>query len=309
MIGICPINPCFPASPSVLQQPFETKEQREVEIVEETESQERTTDELVIKRSYKVHMAQEGPVELKVMEELARDIMEREHPELKEQIMEVMKESLTEEILEVNGERMQRVVITKQWTQEVNSVVESQEDMEKVKRHVVMTEGGGLLNMGSEERLKIMERRLQEVEAIEQKLLDVEQLRVGLQEVESLEQRLQRAEWEGLQQAETADWHVLLDCNPSLLTAAPTGMSSVHLPIHFFLNDKVKYIIYVFKCKFQIQQHDYEVKSEKCHSFISAEVELQEIIKPMGRNDDWYILLEMPANAMTLSASSTGIKY
>lgn len=183
--------------------------------MKESESEERTKDEVVIKRSYKVNVTQDGPVELKVMEELAKDIMEKEHPELKEQIM-TMKESLKEEILHVNGERIQRVVITKQWTQEVNSFGESQEEV------------GKLLSMGSEEtseRLEIMERRLQEVETIEEKLLDVEVLRVGLQEIESLEQRLQRAEREGLQQAETADWYILLDRSPSLLTVAPTGVS------------------------------------------------------------------------------------
>ncbi|KAI7806687.1 erythrocyte membrane protein band 4.1b elliptocytosis 1 [Triplophysa rosa] len=239
--------------PSVLQQFFETEEQRKVEIVEENESEERTTDELVIKRSYKVNVAQEGPVELKVMEELARDIMKKEHPELKEQIM-TMKESLTEEILQVNGERIQRVVITKQWTQEVNTFVESQEDVEK------KIEVGKLLSMGSEktsERLEIIERKLQEVETIEQKLLDVEVLRVGLQEIESLEQRLQRAEREELQQAETADWYILLDPSPSLLTAAPTAEEQIN------------------------------------------------INKPMARNDDWYILVEMPAQRIKLSASPT----
>ncbi|KAA0703303.1 Protein 4.1 [Triplophysa tibetana] len=183
------------------------------------------------------------------MEDLAREIMKKEDPELKEQTM-TMKESLTEDILQVNGETIQRVVITKQWTQEVNSLVEVQEDEEKE------IEVGKLLIMGSEktsERLEIMEQRLQEVETIDQKLLDVEVLRVGLQEIE----RLHRAEREGLQQSETADWYILLDHSQSLLTAAPTAE------------------------------------------------ELINIIKPMERNNDWYILLEMPAQRKKLSASLT----
>ncbi|XP_073728232.1 protein 4.1b isoform X2 [Misgurnus anguillicaudatus] len=248
-------------SSSGLQKPPQTGEERKVEIVEDKESQERYEDELVIKRSYKVHMEQEGPVELKVMEGLARDILEKEHPEL----MGPMNESLTEEILQVNGERIQKVVITKQWVQEGSTFVEPHEDaeikterVETVRRHVVITEGGEMLRMESEkpsERLEMMERRLNEVEAIEQKLLEVEELRVGLQELESLEQRLRQAEREGLQQGEMADWNVLLD-RSTLMPTAP------------FTADE--------------------------------ELEQMDIPKPMGRNDDWYILLEMSPRTISV---------
>ncbi|XP_065101632.2 protein 4.1b isoform X2 [Paramisgurnus dabryanus] len=248
-------------SSSGLQKPPQTEEERKVEIVEENESQERYEDELVIKRSYKVHMEQKGPLELKVMEGLARDILEKEHPEL----MGPMNESLTEEILQVNGERIQKVVITKQWVQEGSTFVEPHEDteikterVETVRRHVVITEGGEMLRMDSEkpsERLEMMELRLNEVEDIKQKLQEVEELRVGLQELESLEQRLRQAEREGLQQDETADWNVLLD-RSTLMPTAP------------FTADE--------------------------------ELEQMDIPKPMGRNDDWYILLEMTPRTISV---------
>ncbi len=70
-----------------------------------------------------------------------------------------------------------------------------------------------------------MKQRVEEVDAIKQKLVMVEELRLGLQEVESLEQRLQQVEQNELQGAETNDWYLLLDRRPSMLTATPTGMS------------------------------------------------------------------------------------
>ncbi|KAF4103169.1 hypothetical protein G5714_016052 [Onychostoma macrolepis] len=183
-----------------IQQPLQTEEQREY--VEGSE--ERLTDELVIKQSYKVQVVQEGS-----------DIIEKELPnfELKQEIMKPLKE----EVLEVNGERIQRVIITKQWTQEVNSLVETQEDVDKKIERVEMVQRRVI-------RLEIMEQRLEEVDAIKQKLVEVEELRFGLQEVESLEQRLQQVEKEELQGAETDDWYSLLDRRPLMLTATPTGV-------------------------------------------------------------------------------------
>ncbi|KAL0172008.1 hypothetical protein M9458_032319, partial [Cirrhinus mrigala] len=181
------------------------------------------SDELVIKQSYEVQVIQEGS-----------DINVKELPdfELKQEIMKPLKETLKEEVLEVNGERIQRVVITKQWTQEFNSLVESQENVDKkiemlemVERHVMDTEKK---TMGSEdtfERLEILEQRLEEVDAIKRKLVEVEELRFGLQEVESLEQRLQQVEKEELAPSETDDWYILLDRWPLMLTATRRGMS------------------------------------------------------------------------------------
>ncbi len=207
---------------SGVQQPLQTEEQRE----DVEGSEERLTDELVIKQSYKVQVIQEG------------SDLEKELPnfELKQEIMKPLKETLKEEVLEVNGERIQRVVTTKQWTQEVNSLVETQDDVDKtiervemVERRVIVTENKTLGSEDTFERLEIMEQRLEEVDAIKQKLVEVEELRFGLQEVESLEQRLQQVEKEELQGAETDDWYILLDRRPLMLTATPTGMSCVHL--------------------------------------------------------------------------------
>lgn len=206
-----------PVSVSGIQRPFQTEEQREdVDVVEG--SDERFADELVIKQSYKLQVVQEGS-----------DVTEKEHPDFE---LKPLKETLKEEVLEVNGERIQRVVITKQWTQEVNSLVESQVDVEKnvesielVERCVMVTEEKKLVSEDTFERLEIMEQRLEEVEAIERKLVEVEELRVGLQEVERLEQRLQQVEKEELQQVENDDWYILLDRRPLMLTTAPTGMS------------------------------------------------------------------------------------
>lgn len=207
---------------SGVQLPLQTEEQRE----DVEGSEEKLTDELVIKQSYKIQVIQEG------------SDLEKELPnfELKQEIMKPLKETLKEEVLEVNGERIQRVVTTKQWTQEVNSLVETQEDVDKkiervemVERRVIVTENKTLGSEDTFERLEIMEQRLEEVDAIKQKLVEVEELRFGLQEVESLEQRLQQVEKEELQGAETVDWYILLDRRPLMLTATPTGMSCVHL--------------------------------------------------------------------------------
>jgi len=208
-----------PVSLSGVQQPLQTEELREdVEVVEG--SDDRLTDELVIKQSYKVQVVQEGS-----------DVIEKEQQEG----MKPLKETLREEVLEVNGERIQRVAITEQWKQEVsssNSFVESQiyvqkniERMEMVERHVMVTEERKFGSGDIFERLEIMEQRLEEVEAIERKLVEVEELRVGLQEMESLEQRLQQVEKEELQHMETDDWYILLDSRPLMLTPTPIGMS------------------------------------------------------------------------------------
>ncbi|XP_016365535.1 trichohyalin-like [Sinocyclocheilus rhinocerous] len=241
-----------------VQQPLQTEERREdVEVVEGSE--ERLTDELVIKHSCKVQVIQEGS-----------DIIEKELPdfELKQEIMKPLKETLKEEVLEVNGERIQRVVITKQWTQEVDSLVESQEAVNKkiervelVERCVIVTENKTLGSEDTFERLEIMEQRLEEVDAIKQKLVEVEELRFGLQEVESLEQRLQQVEKEELQRAEKDDWYILLDRRPLMLTATPTG---------------------------------------------GVQEELQQIVyipQPMKKDDDWYILFNVLPKTMEISRS------
>uniref|UniRef100_A0A8C1XDQ9 Protein 4.1 n=1 Tax=Cyprinus carpio TaxID=7962 RepID=A0A8C1XDQ9_CYPCA len=239
-----------------VQQLLQTEEQREdVEVVEGSE--ERLTDELVIKQSYNVQVVQEGS-----------DIIEKELPdfEFKQEIMKPLKETLKEEELEVNGERIQRIVITKQWTQEFNSLVESQEDVDKkiervemVERRVIVTENK---TMGSEdtlERLEIMEQRLEEVDTIKQKLVEVEELRFGLQEVESLEQRLQQVEKEELQREEKDDWYILLDRRPLMLTSTPTGG----------VQEELQQIVY--------------------------------ITQPMKKDDDWYILFDVLPKTMEIS--------
>ncbi|XP_056123637.1 protein 4.1b [Rhinichthys klamathensis goyatoka] len=246
----CVLLDSSPFSLSGVQQPLQTEELREdVEVVEG--SDERLTNELVIKQSYKVQVVQEGS-----------DVIEKEHQE----VMKPLKETLREEVLEVNGERIQRVVITKQWTQEVNSLVESQIDVEKkiermelVERHVMVTEERKFGSGDIFERLEIMEQRLEEVEAIKRKLVEVEELRVGLQEVESLEQRLQQVEKEELQRVETDDWYILLDCRPLMLTPTPIGR----------VQEELQQIVYIPKL--------------------------------MKKDDDWYILLDVLPQTMEIS--------
>uniref|UniRef100_A0A671M5Q4 Protein 4.1 n=1 Tax=Sinocyclocheilus anshuiensis TaxID=1608454 RepID=A0A671M5Q4_9TELE len=239
---------------SGIQQPLQTEEQRgDVEVVKGPE--ERLTNEHVITQTYKVQVIQEGS-----------DIIEKELPdfELKPEIMKPLKETLKEEVLEVNRERIQRLVITKQWTQEVNSLVESQEDIDKkiervemLERRVMITEKKTLGSEDTFERMKIMEQRLEEVDAIERKLVEVEELRFGLQDVESLEQRLQQVEKEELQRAETDDWYILLDHMSLMPSATPT-----------------------------------------------VQEDLQQIVynpKPMNKYDDWYILFDVLPQTMEIS--------
>ncbi|XP_048008166.1 protein 4.1b isoform X1 [Megalobrama amblycephala] len=242
-----------PFSVSGIQQPLQTWN---VEVVEG--SDERLTDELVIKQSYKLQVLQEGS-----------DVTEKEHPDFE---LKPLKETLREEVLEVNGERIQRVVITKQWTQEVSSLVESQVDVEKkvesmemVERRVMVTEEKKLVSGDTFERLEIMEQRLEEVEAIERKLVEVEELRVGLQEVERLEQRLQQIEKEELQQVEIDDWYILLDRRPLMLTTTPTGR----------VQEELQQIVY--------------------------------IPKPWKKDDDWYILFDVLPQTMEISRPLTDV--
>ncbi|KAK2903006.1 hypothetical protein Q8A67_007719 [Cirrhinus molitorella] len=234
---------------SEVKQPLQIEEQREdVKVVEESE--ESLTDELVIKQSYKVQVVQEGS-----------DIIEKKLPDFE---LKPLKETLNEEILEVNGERIQRVVITKQWTQEVNSLAESQENVDKkiemlemVERRVMVTENKTMRSEDAFERLEIVEQRLEEVEAIKRKLAEVEELRFGLEEVESLERRLQQVEKEELQLTETDDWYILLDRKP--FTSTPT---------------------------------------------VGVQEDMQRIVnfpKAMMKDDDWYILFDVHPKAMEIS--------
>uniref|UniRef100_A0A8C2JEC5 Protein 4.1 n=1 Tax=Cyprinus carpio TaxID=7962 RepID=A0A8C2JEC5_CYPCA len=248
-----------PFLPSDIQQPLKTEEQRED--VKGTE--ERLTDELVITQTFEAQVIQEGS-----------DIIEKEllDFELKQEIMKPLKETLKEEVLEVNGERIQRVVIAKQWTQEVNSSVESQEELDKkiesvemLERRVMITEKKTLGSEGTFERLEIVEQRLEEVDAIERKLVEAEELRFGLQEVERFEQRLQQVEKEELQRAETVDWYILLDRMSLMPSATPPG----------------------------IVQED-----------------LQQIVynpKPIKRYDDWYILFDVIPQTMEILRPLPGI--
>ncbi|XP_077069315.1 protein 4.1b isoform X4 [Siphateles boraxobius] len=246
----CVLLDSSPFSISSVQQPLQTEELREdVEVVEG--SDERLTDELVIKQSYKVQVVHERS-----------DVIEKEHQE----VMKPIKETLREEVLEVDGERIQRVVINKQWTQEVNSLVESQVDVEKkiermemVERRVMVTEERKFGSGDTFERLEIIEQRLEEVEAIKRKLVEVEELRVGLQEVESLEQRLQQVEKEELQRVVTDDWYILLDRRPLMLTPTPIGR----------VQEELQQIVY--------------------------------IPKQMKKDDDWYILLDVLPQTMEIS--------
>ncbi|KTG46101.1 hypothetical protein cypCar_00013564 [Cyprinus carpio] len=237
---------------SDIQQPLKTEEQRED--VKGTE--ERLTDELVITQTFEAQVIQEGS-----------DIIEKEllDFELKQEIMKPLKETLKEEVLEVNGERIQRVVIAKQWTQEVNSSVESQEELDKkiesvemLERRVMITEKKTLGSEGTFERLEIVEQRLEEVDAIERKLVEAEELRFGLQEVERFEQRLQQVEKEELQRAETDDWYILLDRMSLMPSATPAGR----------VQEDLQQIVYN--------------------------------LKPIKKYDDWYILFDVIPQTMEI---------
>ncbi|XP_056331625.1 protein 4.1b isoform X2 [Danio aesculapii] len=179
-----------PFSLSGVQQLLQTEEQRE----DLETSEEKLTDEFEIKQSYQVQVVHEGS-----------DVLEKELPDY-----EIMR-NLNEEVLEVGGERIQRVVITKEWTQTQDN---GERRIERVERRVIVTDEKEIGSGDTFERLEIMEQRLEEVEAIGRKLVEVEELRVGLQEVESLEQRLQQAEKEGLQLMKKDDWYIFLDRRP-----------------------------------------------------------------------------------------------
>nr|XP_055066071.1 protein 4.1b isoform X2 [Misgurnus anguillicaudatus] len=273
-------------SSSGLQKPPQTGEERKVEIVEDKESEERYEDELVIKRSYKVHMEQEGPVELKVMEGLARDILEKEHPEL----LGPMNESLTEEILQVNGERIQKVVITKQWVQEGSTFVEPHEDaeikterVETVRRHVVITEGGEMLRMESEkpsERLEMMERRLNEVEAIEQKLEEEEeeQVKVDYRSPQTVFLKQPQRDLED-------DWFILLDVSSK--TSVPVAyplLRSTSVEVYDERREEVQR-------EKQDQQEEVTLEVRKQQPVILE----QRVAQPQRDfEDDWFVIFDVP---------------
>lgn len=201
-----------PVSLSGVQQLLQTEEQRE----DLETSEEKLTDEFGMKQSYQVQVVQEGS-----------DVIEKELPGY-----EIVR-PLNEEALDISGERIQRVVITKEWTQTQD---DGEKRIERVERRVIKLGSGDTF-----ERLEIMEQRLEEVEAIGRKLVEVEELRVGLQEVESLEQRLQQAEKEGLQLMKKDDWYIFLDRRPLTVIDTPRGMScEVHFNVTGVLHPKMK---------------------------------------------------------------------
>ncbi|TRY84567.1 hypothetical protein DNTS_001312 [Danionella cerebrum] len=184
---------------SIVEQPHQTEAQRaRMELVE---SSEKISDELVIKKSYKVQILQEGS-----------EIIELNDFEINQETMTPLSETVTEDVIEVNGERIQRVVVTKQWRQ----TQELKMSMEGVERRVA---DGSFDTFGT---LESLEKRLEEVEAIERRLVEMEELRGGIEEVERLEQRLKEAKGEGLQLEKKDGWHLLLDRRPMMLTCTPT---------------------------------------------------------------------------------------
>ncbi|XP_073780735.1 protein 4.1b isoform X2 [Danio rerio] len=205
-----------PFSLSGVQQLLQTEEQRE----DLETSKEKLTDEFEIKQSYQVQVVHERS-----------DVLEKELPDY-----EIMR-NLNEELLEVGGERIQRVVMTKEWTQTQDN---GEKRVERVERRVIVTNEKMVGSGDTSESLEIMEQRLEKVEAIGRKLVEVEELRVGLQEVESLEQRLQQAEKEGLQLMKKDDWYIFLDCRPLTIIETLRERPGV-------VRDELQQIVYVPK--------------------------------------------------------------
>ncbi|XP_017559482.2 protein 4.1b isoform X3 [Pygocentrus nattereri] len=139
----------------------------------------------------------------------------------REGLQTFIEEKLVEE---GDGDRLQKVVITKQRTQDEDMFEEHTEGdfVEKMIRRVkiveeiqeVVIEEG---QKSSKENIKGLEKRLLEVESIEQRLQDVEDLKVRLQEVEMLEQKLQEQEEQLRDEYDV--WYILLD-RRSLVSAA-----------------------------------------------------------------------------------------
>ncbi|XP_066530696.1 protein 4.1b [Hoplias malabaricus] len=127
-----------------------------------------------------------------------------------------------EELEEGDEEGLQKVVIKKLKAQEVETFEGQTEEgsfgrrtnrveiVEKIQKMV--TEES---QKAPEERAKGLEKILLEVEAIGQRLQDVEDLKASLQEVEILEQQVRKQQEELLQEERDA-WYILLDRRPGL---------------------------------------------------------------------------------------------
>ncbi|XP_076868823.1 protein 4.1b [Brachyhypopomus gauderio] len=112
----------------------------------------------------------------------------------------------------------------------------------------------------SEETIEGLQKKILEVESIEQRLQDLEGLKVRLHEVEILEQKLQEAEQERSQRKQTDDWHILM--NPKRLAAGA-------------------------KMEVSVQRGELQ-------RWVEEPLQRPHAPPPIHTEDDWHVLLDLP---------------
>ncbi|XP_036414781.1 protein 4.1b [Colossoma macropomum] len=142
----------------------------------------------------------------------------------REGLQTFIEEKLVEE---GDGERLQKIVINEQRTQEEEMYEEQPEGVfvERMIRRVEIVEKiqEVVIEEGQTEKIKGLEKRLLEVETIGQRLQDVEDLKVRLQEIEMLEQKLQEQEEQLRDEYDV--WYILLDSRPLVSSAGLIEMA------------------------------------------------------------------------------------
>ncbi|XP_062841281.1 protein 4.1b [Trichomycterus rosablanca] len=177
-----------------------------------------------------------------------------------------------EEMIEEMGnvDRVQGVVVHKQTTKEEIYKGEPLEVLhhQTIRRveipntvNEVMIEE---VQVVSDENIQGLQKRLLEVETIEQKLQDIKELQFRLHEVEMLEQNLKQVRNKERQPFETDDWYRLLEYRPPAMSSASAG----------FIMDPT------------------EQKAEIIH-WKDESVQRANSITPVQFKEDWYRLLEL----------------
>ncbi|KAK1806649.1 hypothetical protein P4O66_005154, partial [Electrophorus voltai] len=208
-------------SPSASLQSSQLWEQRQE--LEKNEWEERTSEESaeVVKIMKEAQYMRDGSEGLEVETRVKREDIAGESLEMvivgKQPIMKSMEEKLEEQ---EDGARLQNVVIHQQRTQEVQRYDGQAQDVftgRKIRKVEIVGGKQELLVGGqvvSEETIEGLEKKLLELESIEERLQDIEGLKVRLLEVEILEEKLRQAEQERALRRQQDDWHILLYHRP-----------------------------------------------------------------------------------------------
>uniref|UniRef100_A0A4W4GYT5 SAB domain-containing protein n=1 Tax=Electrophorus electricus TaxID=8005 RepID=A0A4W4GYT5_ELEEL len=208
-------------SPSASLQSSQLWEQRRE--LEKNEWEERTSEESaeVVKIMKEAQYMRDGSEGLEVETRLKRADIAGESLEMvivgKQPIMKSTEEKLEEQ---EDGARLQNVVIHQQRTQEVQRYDGQPQEVftgRKIRKVEIVGGKQELLVGGqvvSEETIEGLEKKLLELESIEERLQDIEGLKVRLLEVEILEEKLRQAEQERALRRQQDDWHILLYHRP-----------------------------------------------------------------------------------------------